>query len=187
MIDLKKYYQIYRGLDSERDFSGLKESIAWQTFSGKMFGRTVIFPRQSAFYSDRSRIYQYSGTRHESILFSKVLLAIKKRIEEVFAETWNACLCNLYADGSEYMGWHADNEKVIDQSIGIVLCSYGATRRFGFRPFADKNNARAEFIELSHGDILMMSAGCQSLIKHALPKQASSQEERISLTWRYFH
>ena len=180
------WFELVRGWDAERCLDSLNQAIAWQRYTGRMFGKTVNFPRQTAFYSDRVRNYQYSGTSHPALPLPPVLQSIQKQLEQEFGLVWDGCLCNYYQDGSEYMGWHADDEKVIDQNQAIILCSYGASRRFGFRPHRDRNNQNAQFIELGHGDMLMMKPGCQQALKHALPATTRCHQPRISLTWRRF-
>jgi alkylated DNA repair dioxygenase AlkB len=60
-------------------------------------------------------------------------IQLKLLVEEATKKRYNSCLLNLYHDGEEGMGWHADNEKELDLSSGIASISLGATRKFLFK------------------------------------------------------
>ncbi|NRA66553.1 MAG: alpha-ketoglutarate-dependent dioxygenase AlkB [Pseudobacteriovorax sp.] len=180
------YIRLIKNWDSASDFQRLDQSITWQQHSGMMFGRELTYPRKSSFIGDPSVSYRYSGRTYHAAPWPPMLRQINLHLEEQCGVRFNGCLANRYSDGSDYMGWHTDNEKEIDQSSPIVILSYGAVRRFGFRPIKDRNNQNAEFYMLDHGDLLVMEANCQSNYKHMLPKMASCKEPRISLTFRRF-
>ena len=42
--------------------------------------------------------------------FTKELTAIKERIESLTTANFTTCLLNLYRDGKDSNGWHADDE-----------------------------------------------------------------------------
>ena len=112
----------------------------------------------------------------------KVEVKVKKFGTEKFAEeNFNACLLNLYRNGSEGMAWHSDDEKEILRHSCIASLSLGAKRRFDFK---HKINGDKFCIDLEHGSLLLMKSDIQEHWMHALPKQLRVKEARINLTFR---
>ncbi|MFM7329457.1 MAG: alpha-ketoglutarate-dependent dioxygenase AlkB, partial [Bacteroidota bacterium] len=94
---------------------------------------------------------------------------------------FNSCLCNLYHDGSESMGWHRDNEPELDPEASIASISLGADRRFYFR-----HRVTGEKISLllDNGSLLLMRPPVQEHWEHQLPAMKRVQKPRINLTFR---
>jgi hypothetical protein len=78
-------------------------------------------------YGDDGITYRYSGSDYSALPWTPTLLEIKARIEEVYGN-YNYCLLNLYRNGQDSMGTHADNEPEMGNVIGSL--SLGATREF---------------------------------------------------------
>ncbi len=95
---------------------------------------------------------------------------------------FNAVLLNLYRDGRDGMGWHADDEPELGADPAIASVSLGAVRRFCLR-HRRRKGLRAD-ISLSHGSLLLMSGATQQHWVHAVPKTAVPTGERINLTFR---
>ena len=91
-------------------------------------------------------------------------------------------LLNLYRDGRDGMGWHADDEPELGRDPVIASVSLGATRRFCLR-HRRRRNLRLD-LPLPHGSLLCMSGATQHHWVHALPKTAPPVGERINLTFR---
>ena len=60
----------------------------------------------------------------------KILL---KKIQTVCDHDFNCVLLNLYRNGSDSNGWHADNEKELGINPKIASFSFGETRFFHFK------------------------------------------------------
>ncbi len=45
----------------------------------------------------------------------------------------NSCLLNLYAECTQGMAWHSDDEKELAPGNAIASLSFGATRKFAFK------------------------------------------------------
>ena len=45
---------------------------------------------------------------------------------------FNSCLFNLYADGTQGMVWHSDDDKELAPGSAIASLSFGATRKLAF-------------------------------------------------------
>jgi alkylated DNA repair dioxygenase AlkB len=113
--------------------------------------------------------------------WTKELLALKILVEEKTGETYNACLLNLYHDGSESMAWHSDGETDLKKKGAIASLSFGAERKFSFKHKATKENIS---LILKHGSLLVMKGITQSHWLHRLPPTTKTMEPRINLTFR---
>jgi alkylated DNA repair dioxygenase AlkB len=92
---------------------------------------------------------------------------------------YNAVLCNLYRDGNDSVGLHADAEPEMGPVIGSL--SLGAKRLFRLK-HKDGSIAFAE--NLAHGSLLIMAGKTQKNFKHEVPKEPGSTQPRINLTFR---
>ena len=97
------------------------------------------------------------------------LLEIKGYIERRTGLTFNSVMCNLYTDGQESVGWHADNEKHLGRNATIASFSLGCQRKFEMRPAGSKRAATHVF-NLEHGDLLIMKGTTQHHWVHRVPK-----------------
>ncbi|WP_204336738.1 alpha-ketoglutarate-dependent dioxygenase AlkB family protein [Cryomorpha ignava] len=162
-------------------FHRLHEEIEWQHDEVILFGKRHITKRKTAWYGSKPYQYTYSNSTKVALPFSKTLLDIGQKLTRETGVIFNSCLLNLYADGSEGMGWHSDNEKVLNPEMPIASVSFGALRKFYF-----KNRDTKERIDilLEHGSLLMMHPPTQEHWLHSLPKTAKVKEPRINLTFR---
>ncbi|MGB0781930.1 MAG: alpha-ketoglutarate-dependent dioxygenase AlkB family protein [Marinomonas sp.] len=160
----------------------LKALLPWERETLPMFGRDIAVPRKVAFVADKGVCYRYSGKDHDGVGWPEWLLPIKEEAERVAQQAFNSVLLNWYQDGEDYMGWHADNEKVLGPAPVVAMLSLGVSRPFLFR--LKTNHKIKHSVELEHGSWLVMSASTQVLWQHALPKRKAIKEERISLTFR---
>ncbi|UTV98338.1 alpha-ketoglutarate-dependent dioxygenase AlkB [Marinomonas rhizomae] len=162
--------------------SQLKSDVLWERESLTMFGRDVLVPRQVAFIADHGVCYRYSAKDHHGFGWPDWLLPIKKEAEQHACQSFNAVLLNWYQDGDEYMGWHADDEKILGPAPVVAMLSLGVSRPFLFR--LKVNHQIKHSVELENGSWLVMSASTQVLWQHSLPVRKRIKEERISLTFR---
>jgi alkylated DNA repair dioxygenase AlkB len=91
-------------------------------------------------------------------------------------------LANLYRDGRDSMGCHADNEKELGPNPVIASLSFGDGRLF--RLHHKKKHKASLDIMLGHGDLLLMAGTMQHHWLHALPKTKQLKTPRINLTFR---
>jgi alkylated DNA repair dioxygenase AlkB len=111
------------------------------------------------------------------------LQRIRQRVEELTAHRYNSVLLNLYRDGRDGMGWHADDEPELGREPVIASVSLGATRRFKLRH--RRSRIAASALDLAHGDLLLMAGQTQHEYAHAVPKTARPVGERVNLTFRW--
>ncbi len=159
----------------------LLKEIDWRQDEVKIFGKTYITSRKTAWYADGDLSYTYSGIKRTPHLWSPALLAIRERIEQCTGIRFNACLLNLYHNGDEGMGWHSDDEPELGEMPEIVSVSFGANRRFDFK---HKKTAEKISVLLENGSLLWMRGACQTYWKHALPKTKKVKDLRVNLTFR---
>lgn len=162
-------------------FTIFKKSIDWQQDDIKVFGKVHPQPRLTALYSSNNKPYSYSNVTMHPKTFSPELLQLKKEIEALAQCEFTTCLLNLYRNGKDSNGWHADNEKELGQNPVIASLSLGASRYFHF-----KHNTRPDKLKilLEHGSLLLMKGETQHFWKHQIPKTARNVDERINLTFR---
>ena len=163
-------------------FVALREGIPWERHCLRLFGRDVDAPRLSCWIGDADAVYTYSRTRFVPHPWPPTLLAIRRRLRDACGTDFNGVLANLYRDGSDSMGWHADDEPELGPRPLIASLSFGAARRFSMHHHSDHSRKLA--IELAHGSLLLMGGDTQSQYRHALPKTARAVGPRINLTFR---
>ena len=146
-----------------------------------MFGKIITTKRKVAFYADNDISYTYAGRTKNGKEWTQALLEIKKMIENKTQEQYNACLLNLYHNGSESMGWHSDAEKEIVPNSSIASLSLGAERKFSFK---HKTTQEKVDVLLKNGSLLEMKGAIQNNWLHAMPKSTKILTPRINLTFR---
>ena len=158
-------------------FARLLSAVPWKQ-EGR---RPRMFPRLTAWYADPGRSYAYSGVTHQAATWTPELLAVKARVEAAAGTTWNSLLLNLYRDGRDSIGFHADDEPELGANPVVGSVSLGAARRFVLKHPA--SGERLAF-DLPHGSLLVMSGTCQHHYVHGVPKTAKPVGPRINLTFR---
>lgn len=166
----------------------LTASVAWRHEPIKLFGREVLQPRLTAWYGDSGAAYRYSGLLLEPLPWTPALLALRRRVEAAAGAAFNSVLLNLYRDGQDSMGWHADDEPELGPAPLIASLSLGATRRFRLRPRPGVGLAHPPLgLELGSGSLLLMQGSTQQYWQHAVPKTARPLGPRLNLTFRRIH
>jgi alkylated DNA repair dioxygenase AlkB len=160
---------------ADRYFADLRDHCVWEQKPG-IFGH--MQPRLIASYGDPEVTYRYSGSDYAALPWTPTLLEIKQKIEAVLG-CYNYCLLNRYRNGTDSMGWHADDEPEMGNVIGSL--SLGATRKFRIR-----HNATRETMTFKpgHGTLIIMAGTMQSFWQHEVPKTKKPIGERINLTFR---
>ncbi|MCH4823488.1 alpha-ketoglutarate-dependent dioxygenase AlkB [Gramella lutea] len=177
------YYSNFIRQENADDY--LKSLLAyekWRHDKIKMFGKEIYQPRLSQFFGESNKDYTYSGLKMNPVTFTKDLEEIRKKCNKTTNINFNVCLANLYRDGSDSMGWHADDEKELGKNPTIASVSLGAERMFHFKHKFIKT-ARYK-IKLKHGSLLIMKGTTQEFWKHQLPKTKRQVGPRINLTFR---
>lgn len=167
--------------EHERVLDELAAGIRWQQPIVTVFGRQHVTPRLTAWFGDGA--YSYSGITHPPAAFPAALADIRDRVTREAGVPFTSCLANLYRDGSDSMGAHADNEPELGDAPVIASVSLGDRRRFVMADI--HTSARFEWM-LGGGDLLVMSGDSQSRYRHSVPKTARPIGPRLNLTFRTF-
>ncbi len=162
-------------------FERLGAEISWQQYSIRLFGRSVAQPRLTAFYGNAGLRYTYSGLSLTAPGWGRGLARVREDVAEATGRTHNSVLCNLYRDGADAMGWHADDEPELGDEPVIASLSLGAERRFSFKPRAGGKSLK---IDLANGSLLVMAGSVQAHWLHQLPRTRRPVGPRINLTFR---
>jgi len=167
--------------------NALLSQCSWERRQAS-FGHAV--PRDEVYYGDPGTHYTYSRRKYTPLPWIPELLSLKARVEAATPQAayvnlrlpktgYNAVLCNLYRDGNDSVGLHADAEPEMGPVIASV--SLGAARLFRLK-------RKGGGVELSrilpHGSLLIMAGETQKNFKHEVPKEPRITAPRINLTFR---
>jgi len=162
-------------------FECLLNELAWQEEEVTIAGRRVKVPRLICWYGDEGAVYRYSGVAHDPLPWPDSLRRLRQSIESACGHVFNSVLGNLYRDGRDSMGWHADQEKELGNNPFIASLSLGEERLFKIR-----HNKTGEQVDLSlaGGSLLLMGGSLQHHWRHCVPKTREAKSARINLTFR---
>ena len=172
----------FTSVDSERMFRCINDETPWEARHIILFGKEVPQPRLACWYGDLA--YSYSGITLDPRPMTPTLLEIKQRCEEATSTQFNSVLVNLYRDGQDSMGLHADDEPELGREPVIASVSFGAERNFRLRHRLTKE---LQQVSLASGSLLVMSGLSQACWMHDIPKTKKFVEPRINLTFRYIN
>ena len=176
---------------------------------GKLAGNVYIVPRLVEAYCSpellkRMTYYPYSNPEIDmknwdldiSVKHVKIICDIVNRMFDV---KLNSCLINYYRNGRDTIAAHSDKEVKGLYKNMVVGVSLGCNRKFRFldnrrergtitktAKGTDRFNYRKFDLVIEGGDVMVMDGTCQKLFKHMIPSEPEIQEERVSLTFRYF-
>lgn len=173
--------QFYAPQQADEWFAQLNATCVWQAEEILVYGKWHKVPRLMCWYGEEGAVYRYSGVNHPPLPWTPELLAIKEKVQQHCQCEFNSVLLNLYRDGQDSMGYHADDEKELGENPLIASLSFGAERLFRLQHKTRKINLD---IRLGHGDLLVMTGTIQRHWRHALPKTQKPKTSRINLTFR---
>ena len=125
---------------------------------------------------DIEKSYKTSG----SSIWSKKMLKIKTKVENIINKKIKYAQINYYRDGNDYIGWHTDSE-VIDGDV-IASLSLGVTRKFQFQKI---NTKAIHNMNLESGTLIIFDhIAAKKEWKHRVPKQPKINDGRINITFR---
>lgn len=180
--DVWYFPHAFNASESTHYFELLYKEIAWKADQVRIFGKWIDQPRLTALYAANSNPYTYSGLTLDPTPFTPLLHEILIRVKELTGTNFSSCLLNLYRDGNDSNGWHADDEKELGTDPVIASVSFGQDRMFHFRHKKDKSLKQK--LVLENGSILLMKGSTQHHWQHQLPKSKRHMTPRINLTFR---
>ena len=130
--------------------------------------------------------YTHSGIQFTATSPPEWFLSFEKAVFDYlnFKDHFNCCNITFYQNGSEGLGWHADDEPLFGSSAvskPILSLSIGASRLFGIKV---NNTNQTVKLTLSHGEALLMDGLTQTLCKHKLFSDQNCTLPRVNFTWR---
>ena len=161
----------------------LQHEVPWKQESIQLYGKRHPLPRLTCWMADPGCGYRYSGLDNVVEPWSPTAQRIREQLVALSGWPFNSLLLNLYRDGRDAMGFHADDEPELDHTAPIASLSLGVSRTFRFKP--KKGHQGQDFdLELGHGALLLMDPPTQLHWLHGLPKRLRVNQCRLNLTFR---
>ncbi|MFT4543244.1 MAG: alkylated DNA repair dioxygenase AlkB [Planctomycetota bacterium] len=161
----------------------LREQVEWCAGEITLYGKRHSVPRLQSWIGDPGCEYGYSGILLQPAPFPPAMTELRARLSEQTGIDFNCVLANLYRDGNDSVGWHADDEPELGPRPIVASLSLGATRRFRMRHKVRSDLDPLSF-DLEAGDLLLMQGATQDHWEHQLTKTKREVAERINLTFR---
>lgn len=179
--EIEYFPDFFSSEKSNELFEKLNSEVHWQQDTITVFGHSHLQPRLTALYGNEGKPYGYSNIVMQPHQWTPLIMYIKNEVEKVCLENFTTVLLNLYRNGQDSNGWHADNEKELGRNPIIASVSFGAERVFQLKHNSEdiKQN-----IVLKNGSLLIMKGSTQHFWKHQIPKTKKEIGPRINLTFR---
>ena len=179
--DIRYFPNFFNEAEANFYYQTFLKTMPWQQDDITVFGKTYAQPRLTALFANNNKPYSYSNITMQPHVFNDDLLTIKDRIETKTNAVFTTCLANLYRDGQDSNGWHADNEKELGPNPIIASVSLGQERVFHLK---HRTKDLKHKIVLEHGSLLLMKGTTQHHWLHQIPKTTKKIGARINLTFR---
>jgi len=179
--DIEVIEDFFDAAESERIYRCLLNEHQWPDNRYIVAGRQFILPRLQTWHADPGIRYSYSSNLLQTRLWTPLLSGIRVQVESYLNVSFNSVLVNLYRNGDDHVGWHADNEQELGDQPFIASLTFGAERRFAFR---HKKTSEQGSVSLRSGTLLIMQPAFQHHWLHSLPIDQNVAEGRINLTFR---
>lgn len=172
----------FNKVQADQFFDHIHTETDWQHNDITVFGKTYKEPRLTALYSETNQPYGYSNLIMYPKPFTDKLKNIKTQVEAFSEYNFNTLLINLYRNGNDSNGWHADNEKELGKNPIIASVSFGEERPFHFKHRTLKEERHKLILE--HGSLLIMKGEMQHYWLHQIAKTKKQIAPRVNLTFR---
>lgn len=170
---IRNYFEILGGVE---DFWG---KIDWDKLEG--------VPRYECWMNSHNLSYTYGSGDRQNMYIGKdwiyQVYDLMCVINRHFDTRYDCCMINGYRDGTQALGYHADDSPEMDMDHPIAIASVGATREIRFRKQTDKGDTPLGY-NLENGSLCVMSEGMQRDWFHKIPKSSRAVGPRISMTFR---
>lgn len=172
------------------------EELDWLMKNAPWVERTSA--RFEAFWSPKANPYTYGQGRgirtyhpEKMPLYVEAMgVVVAARVADLLgweiAPIFDLCFLNRYEDQSQHLGWHADDSPEQDDSMPIVVQSFGAKRDICYRENGTTGSESIHTQTLAPGSLFIMKPGMQQTHQHKIPKHSAPCGRRISLTWRVY-
>jgi alkylated DNA repair dioxygenase AlkB len=170
--------------EADDALADLLRTTPWAQQNIVLFGRSIPQPRLTAWMGDPDSTYTYSGLTQHPAPWTPAVAALRTRVEATAERAYNGVLLNLYRDGDDSMGLHADDEPELGKEPVIASVSLGAERTFVLKPKKRQRESAPLRLVLPHGSLLVMDAAVQQGWVHGVPKEPRVRAPRVNLTFR---
>ena len=164
-------------------FHLLLAQVPWRQDHICLWGQQHALPRLHQWFADPGLSYTWSGIEMQPQPWPDALRVLREKLIRETGVAFNSMLANLYRDGADSVGWHADDEPELGDAPVIASISLGAQRDFQLRHRLRKDVPVCT-IALPHNSLLLMGGGTQRMWKHQLPRRKRVATARINLTFR---
>jgi nicotinamidase-related amidase/alkylated DNA repair dioxygenase AlkB len=172
----------------ENTFQTLYEEVAWS----QMIHRGSAVPRLIALQGTKELdrfepLYRHPADEQPQLThWTPTIDSIRQEVERRIGHPLNHCLIQLYRNGRDFIGEHADKTLDVMRPSFIVNVSLGATRSMIFRSKTAKG-AVPQKLPLPHGSLFMLNLDSNQKFYHGIKQLGSEGTDapRISLTLRY--
>lgn len=160
-------------------FTALRDQLLWERRDGA--------PRSEYWTNLFDMPYTYGngvGQRTYAAQPGHALIdAIRHKLRDRNVPVLEGCFLNMYLDGTDALGWHADDDEKIDHTKPIAVVTLGEGRALRYKSVIKGSHPTEVFLE--PGSLLLMHAGMQQTHKHMIPRVDDRViGPRISLTYR---
>lgn len=178
-------------IDSKVIFKILEKRLVYNPANESkvlILGKYIDIPRTQTAYGDPGTFYKFAG----NVVYAKnwlnngpvenIVRDIGEKLELYSGTKFNFVLINRYKNGSQYIGFHSDDEEGLGDEPKIAGVSFGAIRPIYFQ---NKKTGTTDIkIDLEPGSVLLMNHPTNVYWKHSIPKTSKEIGIRISLTYR---
>jgi nicotinamidase-related amidase/alkylated DNA repair dioxygenase AlkB len=172
----------------DNTFQTLHEEVVWH----QMIHRGSAVPRLIALQGTKEPdgvepLYRHPADAQPPLThWTPTVDAIRQEVERRIGHPLNHCLIQLYRNGRDFIGEHADKTLDVMRPSFIVNVSLGATRSMIFRSKHDKGSIPQK-LPLPHGSLFMLNLDSNRKFYHGIKQLGSDGTDapRISLTLRY--
>ena len=166
------------------NFLMLRDEVKWHHMNqfGKPIARLVSV--QGIVKDGLTPLYRKPADEQpELVEFTPIIDKIRIYLSKLFDQELNHAFIQLYRDGTDHIGEHAD--KTLDIKIGskIINFSIGATRVMTLRP-KPKYNKDKQHVALHNNSVFCIGWDSNKKWLHGVPQDKNIKEERISIVFR---
>ncbi|XVF26233.1 hypothetical protein REPUB_Repub13aG0281500 [Reevesia pubescens] len=148
--------------DAWEFFNYLHTHIPWTRPTLRVFGRSCLQPRDTCYVATAGLPdLTYSGYQPHAYSWDDFppLKDILDTVHKLLpGSTFNSLLLNRYKGGNDYVGWHADDEKLYGPTPEIASISFGCDREFLLKKKTHKSSSDGtKAISHNHSHFLFLS------------------------------
>lgn len=206
------HYDVIPSIDFPLDFRIIKEEIVFQQVTNQGHPIPRLIAIQGTILSNGNMHVSGASEQMDDVLLKPIyrhpmdfqpdvvswtpsVLAVKNYLSNKFNQDLNHCLIQLYRDGQDSIGEHADKTLDIKWNSSIINYSIGATRVMHLRLKERGEDRKLVKVPLKHNSAYVLDWCTNQLYLHGIrPDKRPEQEktidekayhgERISFTFR---